>query len=136
MSGKTFLDTNFLIYSLDAGSGKGAAALHILSTEPDLMLSTQVIGEFVTATVRKGRLSFPDAAIRAGYFMNALPVVLILPSTIRRAFEVKHRYGFSYYDSLIVATALENGCTRIYSEDMHGSQAIDTLTIINPFVGI
>ncbi len=134
MSGKTFLDTNFLIYSLDAGSDKGRRALHILDTEPGLMLSTQVIGEFVTATVRKGRLSFPDAAMRADYFMNALPVAHILPATIRRAIELKHRYGFSYYDSLIVATALENGCTRLYSEDMHNGLIVDTLTIVNPFV--
>jgi predicted nucleic acid-binding protein len=44
MSGKTFLDTNFLIYSLDAGSDKGTNALHSLDTEPGLMLSKQVIG--------------------------------------------------------------------------------------------
>lgn len=47
MSGKTFVDTNFLIYSLDAGNDKARKALHILDTEPGLMLSTQVIGESV-----------------------------------------------------------------------------------------
>lgn len=51
-----------------------------------------------------------------------------------RAVAVKDRYGFSYYDSLIVATALENQCIFLYSEDMHHGQVVDTLTIINPVV--
>ena len=46
---------------------------------------------------------------------------------------IRTRYGFSFYDSLIVAAALEAGCTTLYSEDMQDGQRIEGLTIRNPF---
>ena len=51
-----------------------------------------------------------------------------------QSFEIKNRYSFSYWDSLILSSALENGCDVIYSEDMHDGQLIDgVLRIVNPF---
>jgi predicted nucleic acid-binding protein len=50
-----------------------------------------------------------------------------------QALRIAERYGFQIYDSLIVAAALEAGCTTLYSEDMQDGQSIDTLTIRNPF---
>jgi predicted nucleic acid-binding protein len=48
---------------------------------------------------------------------------------------LSERYGFSHYDSLIVAAALEAGCTDLYSEDMQNGQEIgNRLRIINPFL--
>ena len=50
------------------------------------------------------------------------------------ALDVAARYGFSHYDSLIIAAALESGCSTLYSEDLRHGQVIDQhLTIINPF---
>ena len=43
------------------------------------------------------------------------------------------QHGFSFYDSLIVASALEAGCVRLYSEDMQHGQRVEQLTIVNPF---
>jgi len=43
------------------------------------------------------------------------------------------RYRFSFYDSLIVAAALDAGCKTLYSEDLQQGQRIDGLTIQNPF---
>jgi predicted nucleic acid-binding protein len=51
----------------------------------------------------------------------------------RRAVQVKVRYRFGFYDSLIVAGALEGGCTRLLSEDLQDGSSIDTLTVENPF---
>ena len=46
------------------------------------------------------------------------------------------RYRFSFYDALIVAAALESGCTTLFSEDLQDGQVIDqTLTVRNPFQG-
>ncbi|MCY7350108.1 MAG: hypothetical protein LH606_05515 [Cytophagaceae bacterium] len=50
------------------------------------------------------------------------------------ALRIKGRYGYQFYDSLIIATALQVGCTVLYSEDMQDGQVIDLrLTILNPF---
>ena len=55
------------------------------------------------------------------------------PELYQSGLRVQTRYGFSFYDSLIVAAALEAGCTTLYSEDMQDGQRIEGLTIRNPF---
>ena len=48
--------------------------------------------------------------------------------------ENKEKYAYSYWDSLILASALENNCPIIYTEDMQSGQIIeDSLKIINPY---
>jgi predicted nucleic acid-binding protein len=62
-------------------------------------------------------------------------VEIISLVTIHTALDIWERYSFSWYDSLIVAAALEVGCDTIYSEDMQNGQEIEgRLHIINPFV--
>ena len=51
----------------------------------------------------------------------------------RRGLELQERYSLSFYDALIVAAALEAGCTRLLSEDLQDGLRIERLTIENPF---
>ncbi|MDZ7728612.1 MAG: PIN domain-containing protein [Dehalococcoidia bacterium] len=64
-----------------------------------------------------------------------LPLWTVMPSVAlyRRALELQDRYRYSFYDSLIIAAALEAGCTRLLSEDLHDGQDIEGLRIENPF---
>ena len=64
-----------------------------------------------------------------------MPLWQVNPSAAlyQDAVSILGRYGFSFYDSLIVAAALEAGCTRLYSEDLQHGQRIQRLTILNPF---
>jgi len=56
-------------------------------------------------------------------------------NTIRMSWEVKLKYHFSVYDSLIIASALEAGCEVLYTEDLQHNQLIENkLRIVNPFV--
>lgn len=48
---------------------------------------------------------------------------------------IQSRYLYSFYDSLIIAAALEAGCGNLYSEDLQDRQRIEQLTIVNPFRG-
>jgi predicted nucleic acid-binding protein len=52
----------------------------------------------------------------------------------QRALEIVERYRFSWYDSLIVASALESRCEVLYSEDLQHKQRIESLEIVNPFL--
>ena len=62
-------------------------------------------------------------------------VAIITPMTIQHAIEIAERYKFSWFDSLIVATALEAGCDTLYTEDLQHRQIIDgRLTVSNPFM--
>jgi predicted nucleic acid-binding protein len=61
-------------------------------------------------------------------------VLQIHRNTINKALSLKDRYGYSYYDCLMLASALDGNCRFIYTEDMSDGQVInDTLIIINPF---
>jgi len=63
------------------------------------------------------------------------PMWRIMPSRglFHRALDIQARYRYGFYDALIIAAALEGGCTRLYSEDLHDGQQIEGLTIENPF---
>ena len=54
--------------------------------------------------------------------------------THQSAIRIAQRYGFHFYDCLIVASALEGGCTSLFTEDLHHKQLIESLTVINPFL--
>jgi predicted nucleic acid-binding protein len=63
-------------------------------------------------------------------------VCTIVPLTLRiheRGLQIAERYGFSIYDCLIVAAALDAGCPTLYTEDLQDGQSIGTLTVRNPF---
>lgn len=61
-------------------------------------------------------------------------VVPIMQQTIIKCMDIKNIYKFSYWDSLIISSALENNCKILYSEDMQDGLIIENnLTIINPF---
>lgn len=126
------MTTNIVIYSLSKDDVKRRMALTVLARKPTI--SVQVLNE--TANILRRKLAFDVPAIRQflADLMRETQFHAISPTTLFSALTVAERYGFSHYDSLIVATALETGCGTLYSEDMRHGQVIDNrLTIINPF---
>jgi predicted nucleic acid-binding protein len=55
------------------------------------------------------------------------------PALYARGLELQERHALGFYDALIVAAAIEGGCTRLWSEDMQDGLRINRLTIRNPF---
>ena len=51
----------------------------------------------------------------------------------QQGLDLRVRFGFHFYDSLIIAAAQHAGCHTLYSEDLQHGQQIDGLTIVNPF---
>ena len=144
MSDKSFIDTNVLIYQLDTSdSRKHTIAERIIRTalhEQTACISFQVVQECLNVVLRKAevKLSVDQARIWLDTVLTPLheaaPEDFPGPHLYHRALDVQERYGFSFYDSLIIASALEAGCTRLLTEDMQHEQRIETLTIQNPFV--
>ena len=134
MNDKFFLDTNVIIYAhTDLDLRKQQIAQQLISLN-ETIVSTQVLQE--TANILFKKFQFPWSEILtvlAEASKNNYLYINIF-STIHDACRVADRYGFSFYDSLIVATALESGATVLYSEDLQDGQIIDqVLTIKNPF---
>ena len=137
MSVKAFLDTNILIYFYSGNDdGKRNAAHNILNSH-DCVTSIQAMNESSNVWFRK----FGWEATKIEEHLDNIELVCddILPVqriTINRALTLKSRYGYGYYDSLMLASALESACEIIYTEDMSDGQIInDTLKIVNPFRG-
>ena len=133
MAGRKFLDTNLLIYAFAENSARLDVAERLVNEGG--VVSVQVLNELVSALSRK--FGFGWSRIRDivdSILMtcpNPMPLTL---ETHRAALRICERYGYSMYDGLIIAAALESGCTRLYSEDMQHGQVIEGLRIENPFL--
>ena len=136
MRDKVFLDTNIVIYSYSEDEvEKFEIANRLLEEyENQIIISTQVINELSNTLFRKFRLNAEEVEAVVLELNNNFPIVNFTLQTQLKAIEIKERYQLQFYDSLILATALENGCNIVYSEDMQNGQVIDNwITIINPF---
>ena len=138
MSVENFLDTNVFIYLLDetdAQKRQRAEDLVRRNLEDGSgCISFQVVQETINIAVRK--LGFTHERTRLLLENVLTPLWRVNPTSLlyQRGLGVQARYGFSFYDSLIVAAALEAGCTRLYTEDLRHGQQIERLTIQNPFL--
>jgi predicted nucleic acid-binding protein len=132
-AGDVFFDSNVPLYLIAAHPAKRDRAKAIIAERG--VVSTQVLNEFAAVAFRKYHVAWP--AIRD--VLGAIKAICrVDPLTIEvhdRGVALAERYRFDIYDSLIIAAALNGGCTILYSEDMQHGQLIDGLTIINPFVG-
>ena len=139
MSAEYFLDTNVLVYDLDpADPHKQAVAQGLIERaieEETGIISFQVVQECLNVITQKARrrLSAEDAE---SYLEQVLaPLCRVFPNMAlyRHALSVKQRWRFSFYDSLIIAAALEGGCRTLYSEDLQHGQEVAELRIVDPF---
>ncbi len=138
MNGKVFLDTNVLLYSKDRRYPKKQtlAEKTILDglENGSIAVSVQVLNEFyVNATSKLSPgLSIHEARTVCNSFRVTSPSPLTT-ETISLAWDVQDRFSLSWWDSLIVAAAMESGCERLFTEDMQHGLVIDGVRIENPF---
>jgi predicted nucleic acid-binding protein len=140
MNDKFFLDTNILVYTFDDGDpGKRDRARALVTealAESSGAISYQVIQEFLNAALRK--FSKPLTAADAERYLTVVlePLCTVFASIdlFRQALDISGRWKYTFYDSLIIASALQAGCSVLYSEDLQHGQKIGNLRILNPFV--
>ncbi len=129
---KTFLDSNILIYLLDRDELKKDKVTLLL--DPNFIISTQVVAENINICLKKLRFSKERAFDHANFLLSKFNVITIEKTFFPLAFQLASKYQFSFWDSLIVASALQCECTQLLSEDMqHGMVIEGKLKIINPF---
>ncbi len=138
MSGD-FLDSNVLLYLIDEVDQRKRQIAERLVTAAvgsgDGVISFQVVQETLNVLTRK--LAAPVPPERVRHFVDdvLVPLWTVYPSPAlyHRALDLQERWRFGFYDSLIVAAALEAGCDRVLTEDLQDGQQIEGLTIENPF---
>ena len=139
MSAEHFLDTNVLVYMFDETDAAKQRQAETLVNDSLASgtgcISFQVVQETLNVLIR--RLGFVSEDARRVLDDVLIPLWQVNPTAAlyQTAISLQGRYGFSFYDSLIVAGALEAGCSRLYSEDLQHGQRVQQVTIWNPFTG-
>ncbi len=127
-----FFDTNVLIYLLSEDEEKADRVEELLAKNG--VISVQVLNEFTTVSRRKFRLSSLECREILGTVRAVCETQPLTVESHDLGIEISDRYGFSVYDSMIVASASLAGCETLYSEDLQHRQLINgKLTVINPF---
>lgn len=134
--GKAFFDTNVLLYVYsNADPWKQARAVSLYrehAQDGHILLSTQVVQEFIVAALRK--LALPRQQVRE-IAMTLLdsPLVVVGALHIQAAMENADRFNISFWDALIVAAAETGGAEVLYTEDLNDGQRYGAVLARNPF---
>ena len=130
---RVFIDSNIIVYLVDNRSKeKTKKTQEFLS--PDFFISTQVITENVNVCLKKLHLNKETTFDFARRILKRFRILQITEATLLKSFEISIKYQLSSWDSIIIATAILNNCSIIYSEDMQDGLIVEnSVTIINPF---
>jgi len=131
MRDKIFVDSNILIYLFGNDNIKKEISKELLKKKPNI--SIQVCNEVSNILMKKYKFLPQEVKNILQEILKNTTLSIIDNNTIFGALDIKDRYGFSYYDSLILSSAKDLECNILYSEDMQNNQKIGNLTIINPF---
>ena len=128
----SFFDSNVLLYlaSRDAAKADQAEAAIVAGGT----ISVQVLNEVTNVARRKMQMSWADTHAFLDTLRELLTVYPLTIETHEAGLRLAEKYGFSIYDALIVASALQAGCDTLWSEDMqHGMVIEKGLRIVDPF---
>ena len=133
-----FVDSNIWLYILLPGQdvNKGKTARELVELErPHIIISTQVVNEVINTVIRHASMDELEIRELVRRFYARYQVRPITEAIQLHASHLRENYSLSHWDSLIVATALHVGATKLYSEDMQDGLVIDKqLTIVNPLL--
>ena len=135
---KVFIDSNIFIYAYTGDDEqKHSIARDLLRNSvlnDEIILSVQILNEFYSVMVK---YNYPHNGIKSclNEIIEQVKVMPLALETVKRCIFIKEKYSYSWWDSLVLASALENDCAILYSEDLQGNQIIENkLKIVNPFV--
>jgi len=138
MNGRSFLDTNVLVYTDDQDSPeKQRRALELVSEcrqRRTGVVSTQILQEYFVTTTRKLGVA-ADVARRKAEIFGRLHLVTLGLGDVLGAIDLHRLHSLSFWDALVVRAALASGCTRLLTEDLQHGQRFEGLAVVNPFVG-
>jgi predicted nucleic acid-binding protein len=144
MTDKVFVDSNIWLYALTtprdgeemSKRNKSIESLRELASQKTIVVSIQVINEFHWNMLRKFKVDDVSVAEIVKVNIESIAVITEVGYSIyRKALDLRKKYSLSFWDSLIVASALEAECEMLYTEDLQHGQIIDgRLTVCNPLL--
>jgi predicted nucleic acid-binding protein len=131
---KVFLDTNLLVYAMDADAGgKREAARRLLRGAAGLgVVSTQVLQEFYVVATRKLGVE-PALAKSVVHALRRFETVTVTADLIEQAADCSVVHQLSFWDALIVVAAESARCSELWTEDLNPGQILRGVQVVNPF---
>ena len=135
-----FLDTNIFVYTFDHAALDKAKRADELVEEALAtgrgIISYQVVQEFIAVARKRFQTPMNFEQIERYWHTTLRPLLLVhsSPGLFDRAMDLARRDQLSWYDSLIVAAAVQGGCEVLHSEDMQHGRRFGDLVIHNPFL--
>ena len=130
------LDSNLLVYSVDNTADERhalSAQIVLVAARLDCCLTLQSVSEFYAVVTHKRIIPGPLAAARANDWLTVFPNAAASTSAVRAALAASIAGQASYWDALLIATAVEAGCTLILTEDLQDGSTLGGVEIHNPF---
>jgi len=135
MTEAAFVDTNVFIYLYSEDETRKRDISQRAVDKYECAVSTQVLSEFSNVCVGKLKRPPYEVGLAIDEITGQTTVSLVDERIIKSALEIHGRYGYAYFDSLIIASALDSGCKYLITEDLADGQIIDgRLTIINIYL--
>ncbi|MEY3980885.1 MAG: hypothetical protein RLZZ375_2314 [Pseudomonadota bacterium] len=129
----SFYDTNLLLYLFSSSAEKADTVESLIAAGGTI--SVQVLNEFAAVARRKLQMTIAEISEAVDVLAQTLKVVPLTLDIHRRGLQLADRYGYSVYDAMILAAALESGCKQLLTEDLQHRQRVEsTLEIVNPFM--
>lgn len=138
VAGSCFIDTNIWLYAFTVGHDpeKTVRAKALVEAQSAVFVSTQVINEACVNLIKKANFSEQQIQQLIESFYAKYAVVEFDKPLLLKASTLRRQHTLSFWDSLIVASALSSNATVLYSEDMQDGLVIESrLRIVNPFKG-
>lgn len=137
---RAFVDTNLWVYRLDRREPEKSIFvrewIRKLATEHEIVVSTQVMIELRSVLTRKFTPPLSPSDTRVALeILSAFEVVGAHPSLVLDAHELAVRERLSWFDALILESAIRSSCDVLFSEDFDHQRRFGTLTVLNPFLG-
>jgi predicted nucleic acid-binding protein len=128
----SFFDSNILLYLASDDAKKADVAERLLASGG--AISVQVLNEIANVARRKMRMDWRETHAFLALIRHLVRVAPLTLETHDTGMALAETYGFSTYDSMIVAAALLEGCDVLLSEDMQDGLLVrEQLRIFNPF---
>lgn len=135
MTGKTFIDTNLLVYFYSEDEPEKSSIIETILKSNKIILSSQIINEFSYVMLRKFKTEPSLIREIIEEWKKQFDLKPLKPEYSLDALRIHEKYRFSFWDSLVIVTAIKNKCKILYTEDLQHNQLIEEkLRVINPFV--
>ena len=134
MNDKPTLDTNILIYAFGHQDDERKQISKDIITKCNI-ISLQAVNETVYVLQKKFRFPLNEVEKIISFLKQKFIISDLNMQTLDQTVKIAAQYGFSFWDSMMIAAALENHCSILYTEDLNNNQLIENrLRIVNPFI--